>query len=543
MLNENFRLWRNMTRTKIIASSLLVAVVGGYSWLWYASATRIANEIEQDILLSQEPASNAIFSCEKIEKGGFPFAITISVVNPNCTLRGVGNEIVTIPLQGKIQQTYTLLSTLKKIEIEGRVDADLAKLTGAKELLSLEGKCSLEAGNKGFVSAVMKHPIRLMQGRISRADFEDVKFTLSDFKASTEQEGAKYDFLQTKNVSLFYKKTDTKQMIDVAIDGALDLRYLPYVKEEALREIAMQNSPVSCQLEAVVELPDEKTLVSLGQNPFQLIATRIPHFSIDIKKCEVSSPCTSYTHKASFSIDEDEKSVVHVQGMSDSLSNYTAEFYPFMKSYLIEAIKELNPNGDNQKLQSLVGENKETLFAMIPRLDLLGTIKSGGKLDVTFCKKDATTTAKLQNVGLECAHWGLWMNLNAQSKSDAKEFMVSIDLLKYRSLVQDVVAYCNRAFSLYNLLKQDEDQALTQVTEATQQKIEEFLRSLSSQPGDTQAENVQIQVNIAGDKKSVGKMDMQAFTVKIDELVKTLLKNIYPETEVKKEEALQKSQK
>ena len=444
---------------------LVAAAFGLYSGLWYYQVNQLQTSLQKHLdQYAEDKTYGLSITHDGINKGGFPTFIKLTLVNPKLRLLGEPLYNAEIAVEGSLAADFSLLGRFDSLQLDGKTHIHLPQV---EENPAIDGTVE---GN---------------------------------FQVGFSQNTA----------------IPGKQVYDVTIDArGVDIQFasqhiytdkLRILVQELRKQIESKREKTDFQLAFELELPDFETLERVTNSPFTLLTQPVPTFSFVVTKYSQMNKFGNTESSGEITIDENMANNVQLHIASETHLTIHKACHDAMMSAIDEVIQAQSLPAP---LQAFLVQHKSELENLIPRFHNLGTIRFDKNLTVTCNKANFDTKILLPKLELLCDLFGIKVHGMGQRVGGEISGELTIDLIKYRTLIESLIHYVNEVIVL---CEDDVDP----ISDNTQALIFAYLKDISNNANDS-SDSIEISFRYTdADGAFVGNMPWELFTAKTGELL------------------------
>lgn len=520
----------------------LATALGVYSAFWFIQSNALEKALKLHIeQLNLDDEAGFHIEYASFVKGGYPFEISIALVNPKITVT-TSTEKSTIHVDGKMIDHFSLLGHLKSIEYVGKTHLLIPQDGGNSFQFLVEGAMRLESESGSLIpSSALRNLSKLdqiLEHIWASIDLDNSSIYLSDLKISDVQKNIPVLDVEKMDVRFVrQQKSDLNQTIrfQVDIDGfdsSLPISYsyqqdgnvtlYDKLAQKFVLALYSKMGKTALRFDLDLDIPTLKEWYNIANHDiFEYSILPFPPISIAFK---------GSNHLHSFGTSESSALLLtkHAEPNQDSAlikldtkTICTKAYVDGLIYALQETVKEaalLKPSNKEEKMvKTFFVKHQEDLLPLIPRLNEFGPIQYALDFNLEIDKEKAHAKAELGKLAFLTELYGLQLHGEGQGGLGSQTGSLTFDLLEYEPLIKDLFAYTNKIMKVVK----EPIEFPTTVIDSTLK----YLREISDQP-ESDAKDLHITVSYKEGNMMVGTLDFNDFVIKTAELDELITKEL-----------------
>jgi len=484
-----------MKRCRTILFSLVLFCLVGYTgfWLWQAhrlkssvkealSYQNYGVEIEYDTLLSR----------------GFPLEIQIQIEKPRLKIPAGFSRSLNYTSEGRINTTFSLQGELKSIDSTGISQLYFSGKKAKKWQIESQMHVNLLANGATFL---------LQDVNISRQ----------------EQPYSHIDNLQVDIVRTSPSPDRQLIQVDFAMKG--HERIMPSQPEDLKTEkgawtylkdlFSVKRGKTNNSFTIKADLPSQEVLQKLMSFPALLLQEKWPYVNVDVVAVHSKDDLSSYSGDLHFKFGQEADDLFTFQMSSGGSLHFSSNLYDSLVDMLggIDLEVDLKP--------------------LVPKFHEFGTIINKWKSSFDLNKSQILSlsglegTIRLSDIEFTSDLYGIRIGAEVTNLNQPFTVYCSVDVLNFRRLINDLVGYYNRVYSIFNVLQVANVPPLYPLTDETVAKVLAYLDQIGSEP--SQNVDLSLKFTYRDGKMQLGELDEERLSAQTQALWKAILQNIAPE--------------
>jgi len=537
----------------------LVIAIGIYTAVWYTKARELESSLHTQIeKAAQDKAHGYLFQYESLERSGYPFDIILTLKNPKIKILASSAEI---KLDGKIIDKFNPLGGLKSIEYMGKTSVTIPLGEGKEEKeFLLEGQIKVESESGSLLpSSIISHLATLanpLEQIWSHLNLTDGQVELNILKLTDVKANKVALDLNHATIHFAHKEiSETNQtvllnLVVKGFDAYPTLSYL-YAQDANQNETtklsekfyeAFYSKMGKTNFNFVMDLniPSNKQWQEIVNNAASyFLINHVPTSKITLKASSMGDNFGDSKFDFDFASSQNDAKEASLTLKANSETSPTKTYVDSLVYAVQEVAKAASnmktENPADEKLKELFTKHSEDVEAIVPKMNEFGTIKFSHNLDTKINKENLRTKVKLSKFELLTALYG--GRLHGEAEGDINTFSATftLELIKYKPLIQDMIAYYNRLTRVINVFQKDEKSKLKEVSPQLVEKTLTYLREISNKPT-SDSNDVEITMTSTPSSTRIGTLTFDSFTQKSMELMTAFEKELGLEKETKKAE-------
>lgn len=469
---------------------LSVLAITGYTSFWFYQASQLEKGVKNcldELVKGLDQGSHLHY--DRIEKSGFPFAIKLSIVNPNITQVIAEQSQIRYQLNGKLTSTFTLLGTLKKSQHRG------------KSVIYLPGVACIADGN-----VIVDVENELVDN--AKITCKPLTITLQD----TNTTPSTTSWLGDVEAYAKLKKNGPERRylkLHATIVGAHVLapehstpptRALDILNLAGLL-LTQKAGTQTYEIKGAFDVPSLSVMQQFSTNPLLLLSQRVPKIAVDISHVDQQDSLVQAHSSGQLFVDEDDNKTVTAHFQIHTKAKHSENFHLAIQE-VIDQIQKLVPG-----LQ--LPEGVKTL---VPKVNEVGDVLTNYDLTARINKSDRSWKIELNDTGASCDHYGIALKGALKSDQQPISGRLELELQHATRLCDDLAAYYNRSLDVLNELRHDKPK-LEPLSKTAVEKIHAYLTEISN-PAKQAVENRIVEASYAAGQVQIGKLPLDEFCQK-----------------------------
>lgn len=470
---------------KLIALMIAVALIAGYSGFWYVQANHAKTFVERQISKLEKPDSEGRrLQHTGLKVSGYPFNYEVKIKNP----RFGTDKNQEVFLDGFLTVGTNLWGT----EFWASKSGEIHFLGGTSELdhliISGETTFTWDIHNPNPLEAAV-HPFEEfeMHPEIFKNEyFFDLVKSLR-FKGKNilvkEGKGTFQNLLEVSRVLMDFsmKKPNDFERYNLSLNlqgFQMEKKAMQLLNRLALPEqphnILFSYGKMDMELKGAVTVNKDRDLFK--------------YLDVELDTYKVKGEFGDSELKGHFKYD-DLKTPSTTAGIElDGKAKTTEDNYNYIVKTFINALQSAVQDPQNAQLSKIDNLRKllqccqEDLKKLVPRYHDFGLMKLTVKADAEFNKENFSGDAKVQNFDFITDIYGIKSNGFVKGQQVEIIGQYTIDLLDYKTLIEDLAAYYNRIHFVFPIFAENPEDAPPLIPHRVASLFINFLRKISNQP-------------------------------------------------------------
>lgn len=537
----------------------LVVALGIYTAVWYTKAHELEKNLHAQIeKAAQDKTHGYQFQYESIERSGYPFDINLALKNPRIKVFGSSAEI---RLNGQIIDKFTPLGGLKSIEYNGKTHLVIPAEEGKEEQqFLLEGEIMVESESGSLLPDSVLHQLSRVEDPLneiwSHLNLANGKVVLNNLKLTDLNENKTALELDHATIRFAHKDVSEKNQtvfLNAIVKGLNSYPTLSYLyfhvgdldtstklTQTFHEALYSKMGKTDLNFDMDLDIPSNKQWQEIVENTTgYFLVNPVPTSKVMLKGSSSGDNFGPSKFDLNLVTNENEAHDVYFSLKVNSESSPTKAYVDAL-TYAVQetgkAAAEMKAaNNDEEKLQELFTKHREDVLAIVPKMNEFGTIKFAHNIDIKTNKETFHTNVKLPKLELMSAPYGGRIHGEAQGDTNNFTATFTFDLIKYKPMIQDLMAYYNRLTKVINVFESDEKSKLKEVSPQLVEKVLTYIREISNKPT-SNSTDVEITTTTVENNTQVGTLTLDEFLHLSNELLEAFDKELGFEHESKKEE-------
>lgn len=479
---------------RILLSVIVVSGVA-FAGFWLFQAHTLNQRVKE--ALSSYDMFGVDIEYEALVNRGFPFQIQVQLERPRLKVPAGLRKSLTYASEGNVVATFSLHGELESIDVHGLGQLYFSGKQAKKWQIESDGHLSFAPDG----CALDLRDIKIAKAEVPYSHIDELKVAIQRTMPSSDRQLITLNFVMnglekiTKPVSEDLKTSE----------GML-------VKLSDLFTLKKGKTNNSFTLKA--DLPSAEAIHKLESFSALLFQESWPYATIDLETFHSKDNLTSSSGDLHIKFGQEGDTLLGLSVTSGGSLQFSANLY----TALVDVLAALDVAVD--------------LKPLIPRFEEFGTILSKMKTSFEVNKSLLLSLAGIEGTwrisDLEIASDLYGVKIGGEITNLNQPFTVrcSIDLLHYRRLLDDLVSYYNRVYSLVNTLQLANVPLLKPLSQEMETKILAYLAEIAKQP--PQEATLPISLTYRDGAWQVGALTEEAFREKTRQLWSEIVADIAP---------------